>query len=88
MPLPNSDQRAWSAAQAVFTEYNSTERSRPSWGPLVSLKRKIEQKLEIDNGASMQIIECDTAGTGWDAQKLTDLDFFCNVGTWQDFEYE
>jgi hypothetical protein len=42
MPLPNSIQRGWSAVQAVFTEYNSTERLRPSWGPLVSLKRKIE----------------------------------------------
>jgi hypothetical protein len=81
-PLPNYIQRAWSAVQAVFTEYNSTERLRPSWGPLVSLKRKIEQKLEIENGASMQIVECDPAWTGWDAQTLADLDFFRNVDTW------
>jgi hypothetical protein len=36
MPLPNSDQRAWSAVQAVFTEYNSTQRLRPHevhWSP-------------------------------------------------------
>jgi hypothetical protein len=87
-PLPNSVQRGWSAVQAVFTEYDSTERLRPSWGPLVSLKQKIEQKLEIDKGASMHIVERDPVWTGWDAQALADLDFFCNVGTWQGFGYE
>jgi hypothetical protein len=87
-PLPNSVQRAWRAVQAVFTEYNSVERSRPSWGPLVSLKRKIEQKLEIDNGGSMHIVQCDAAWTGWDAQILADLDIFPNVDTWQGFGYE
>jgi hypothetical protein len=87
-PLPNSIQRAWSAVQAVFTEYNSTERLRPSWGPLVSLKRKIEQKLEIDNDAPKHIVECDMAWTGWDAQTLADLDFFSNANTWQGFGYE
>jgi hypothetical protein len=86
--LSNSVQCGWSAVQAGFTEYNSTERLCPLWGPLVSLKRKMEQKLEIDNDASMQIIECDPAWTGWDAQTLADLDFFCNVGPWQGFGYE
>jgi len=74
--LPNSVQRAWSAVQAVFTEYDRAERLRSSWGPLVSLKCKIEQKLEINNGASMQIVECDPSWVGWGAQTLADLDFF------------
>jgi hypothetical protein len=86
-PLPNPVRRAWNAVQAVFAEYNNDKRSRPSWGPLASLKRKIEQKIDADNDAMMQTGEFEPAWTGWDAQTLGDLDFAGNMGTWEGFRY-
>jgi hypothetical protein len=86
-PLPNSVQRAWSAVQAVFAHYNSGGRTRPSWGPLISLKHRVQQKLEFDKVGAMHVVECDPGWTEWDDQAVIDLDFFSYMGTGQDFEY-
>lgn len=78
-PLPSSIERAWAAVEAVFIEYNKDSRPRPSWGPLVSLKQKVEQKLQADNYFTMQNIQYEEECTAWDTQTLADLDFFGNT---------
>jgi hypothetical protein len=80
--LPHSEQRAWSAVNGVFREYDCSERSRPSWGPLLSLKQKIELKIEGENGVEVQGGACSSPWMGWDAGTLDDFDFLTNAGTW------